>query len=88
MNWWEVREFLLVKDVTGSTRGELSAVTIGALLQNVKFKICRIHYITCAIYHSYGITKTLGIFIALGMTWAGVIKLILYRRGMLVEVDG
>ena len=38
VNWWEVREFLLVKDVTGSTRGELSAVTIGALLQNVKFK--------------------------------------------------
>ena len=38
VNWWEVREFLLVKDVTGSTQGELSAVTIGALLQNVKFK--------------------------------------------------
>ena len=77
-----------MKDVTGSTRGELSAVTIGALLQNVKFKIWRIHYITCAIYYSYGITKTLGILIALVMTWAGVIKLILYRRGMLVEVDG
>ena len=39
VNWWEVREFLLVKDVTGSTRGELCAVTIEALLQNVKFKI-------------------------------------------------
>ena len=52
VNWWEVREFLLVKDVTGSTRGELCAVTIGALLQNVKFKTYRIHcihYITCAI---------------------------------------
>ena len=38
VNWWEVREFLLVKDVTGSTRGELCAVTIGGLLQNIKNK--------------------------------------------------
>ena len=77
-----------MKDVTGSTRGELCACHNRGVVTKCKIQNCRIHYITCAIYHSYGNTKTLGLFIALGMTWVGVIKLILYRRGMLVEVDG